>query len=68
MMQTTHTGSMPAPNAASQAAGRKASVILQAVAAIGLGLFVLGMVGFSQVDVFHNAAHDVRHSNAFPCH
>jgi cobalt transporter subunit CbtB len=26
------------------------------------------MVGFSHIDVVHNAAHDVRHSNAFPCH
>ena len=46
----------------------RASVLLQALAAIGLGLVVLGMVGFSQVDVLHNAAHDVRHSNGFPCH
>jgi len=40
----------------------------QAVLAIMLGLFVVGMVGFSHIDVVHNAAHDVRHSNAFPCH
>jgi cobalt transporter subunit CbtB len=26
------------------------------------------MVGFSRIEVIHNAAHDVRHSNAFPCH
>jgi len=48
--------------------GSRASVILQALAAIGFGLFIIGMVGFSQIDVLHNAAHDVRHSNAFPCH
>ncbi|SFI67828.1 CbtB-domain containing protein [Bradyrhizobium sp. Gha] len=40
----------------------------QAVMAMVLGVFVIGMVGFSQIDVVHNAAHDVRHSNAFPCH
>ncbi|MDN5004749.1 CbtB-domain containing protein [Bradyrhizobium sp. GCM10027634] len=40
----------------------------QAVMAMVLGLFVVGMVGFSHIDVVHNAAHDVRHSNAFPCH
>jgi len=40
----------------------------QAVMAIVLGVFVVGMVGFSHIDVVHNAAHDVRHSNAFPCH
>ncbi|MBR1086096.1 CbtB-domain containing protein [Bradyrhizobium manausense] len=40
----------------------------QAVMAMVLGIFVVGMVGFSHIDVVHNAAHDVRHSNAFPCH
>jgi cobalt transporter subunit CbtB len=25
-------------------------------------------VGFSHLGAFHNAAHDTRHSNAFPCH
>ncbi len=33
-----------------------------------LGLFVVGFVGFSHMDVAHNAAHDYRHSMAFPCH
>jgi cobalt transporter subunit CbtB len=33
-----------------------------------LGLFVVGFVGFSPLDVVHNAAHDYRHSMAFPCH
>jgi cobalt transporter subunit CbtB len=40
----------------------------QSVMAMVLGVFVIGMVGFSHIDVVHNAAHDVRHSNAFPCH
>lgn len=33
-----------------------------------LGLFVVGFVGFAHMDVAHNAAHDYRHSMAFPCH
>jgi cobalt transporter subunit CbtB len=33
-----------------------------------LGLFVVGFLGFSHMDVVHNAAHDYRHSMAFPCH
>jgi cobalt transporter subunit CbtB len=33
-----------------------------------LGVFVISIVGFSQMDVAHNAAHDYRHSMAFPCH
>jgi cobalt transporter subunit CbtB len=41
---------------------------LPALAAIALGLFVVFMVGFSPIEAVHNAAHDVRHSNAFPCH
>lgn len=40
----------------------------QALMAMVLGVFVIGMVGFSHIDVVHNVAHDVRHSNAFPCH
>lgn len=56
--QTTHL-----PVAASQV-GR----LTQALMAMALGLFIVGFVGFSNIDVVHNAAHDVRHSNAFPCH
>ena len=44
------------------------TAVLQAVMAILLGVFVIGIVGFSHIDVVHNAAHDTRHSNAFPCH
>ena len=33
-----------------------------------LGVFVIGFVGFSHMDVAHNAGHDYRHSMAFPCH
>lgn len=33
-----------------------------------LGVFLLFGVGFAQPDVLHNAAHDGRHSFAFPCH
>ncbi len=33
-----------------------------------LGIFVIGVVGFLDIDAVHNAAHDYRHSMAFPCH
>ena len=33
-----------------------------------LGAFIVFMVGFSHIDALHNAAHDTRHSNGFPCH
>ena len=33
-----------------------------------LGVFIVGGVGFSHIEAVHNAAHDYRHSMAFPCH
>ena len=36
--------------------------------AILLGLLIVGVSGFSHLDIVHNASHDTRHSNAFPCH
>ena len=33
-----------------------------------LGIFIIGGVGFSHIEALHNAAHDYRHSMAFPCH
>jgi cobalt transporter subunit CbtB len=44
------------------------NLIAQAVLAMALGLFIVGVVGFSHISAVHNAAHDVRHANAFPCH
>jgi cobalt transporter subunit CbtB len=45
-----------------------ASAVLSAVFAILLGgVFVYG-VGFASPMAIHNAAHDGRHSFAFPCH
>ena len=33
-----------------------------------LGMFLLLGVGFAGPDIIHNAAHDTRHANTFPCH
>ncbi len=41
---------------------------LPAILALGFGLFIILGAGFSQITAVHNAAHDVRHSFAFPCH
>ncbi|MGY8661046.1 CbtB-domain containing protein [Bradyrhizobium sp. UFLA05-109] len=62
-MSQSHAQVTHFPVAAAQA-GR----LTQAMMAMVLGLFIVGVVGFSHIDVVHNAAHDVRHSNAFPCH
>lgn len=40
-------------------------------AALMVGMFGLVFVygiGFAGAEVLHNAAHDTRHANAFPCH
>ena len=36
--------------------------------AIALGMIVLFGTGFAGPEFLHNAAHDVRHGFAFPCH
>ncbi len=55
-------------NTANAAGSAKTGSFAQSLTAIVLGLFVVGFVGFSHVEAVHNAAHDTRHANAFPCH
>ena len=43
------------------------SRLMQLALSALLGVFVIGFVGFAHMDVAHNAAHDYRHSMAFPC-
>jgi cobalt transporter subunit CbtB len=38
------------------------------LAAVFAGLALVYFAGLSQAAALHNAAHDVRHSVAFPCH
>ena len=42
--------------------------LIAASMAAFLGVFMIWGVGFSHIAAAHNAAHDVRHSNGFPCH
>lgn len=42
--------------------------ILLAVGSCVLGATLIFFAGFSHVEALHNAAHDTRHSAAFPCH
>jgi len=44
------------------------SVLVQTSAALLFGLLIIFAVGFLPMGVAHNAAHDARHSLAFPCH
>jgi len=41
---------------------------LQLAFALLLGIVILYGVGFVQTSAAHNAAHDMRHSQGFPCH
>ena len=44
------------------------SATLQIAIASLIAVVVLYGVGFSEMDIAHNSAHDSRHSVAFPCH
>lgn len=46
----------------------RAKAASAAALALLFGIFVLAGVGFAGASVIHNAAHDSRHSFAFPCH
>ena len=45
-----------------------AAMLAPAVLALLLGAFLVLGTGFAHSDTIHNAAHDTRHSFAFPCH
>lgn len=47
---------------------RRGESLGAAAFAILLGTFILFGVGFAQPHLLHDAAHDSRHSFAFPCH
>ena len=59
---------MQAATTAGAPSGAKAVSAVPAVMAAVLGLLMLWGVGFSPISAVHNAAHDVRHAAAFPCH
>jgi len=44
------------------------SSVSQTMSALVFGVIMIFAVGFVPVDAAHNAAHDTRHSLAFPCH
>lgn len=46
----------------------RAVVVKQALLVAALGLVLVWTAGFSQNRILHNAAHDVRHADGFPCH
>jgi cobalt transporter subunit CbtB len=64
-MQTHIIGSRPAIGSRTLP---RSGTLGAAVFAALLGVFVIWAVGFSHIDIAHNAAHDTRHSAGFPCH
>jgi cobalt transporter subunit CbtB len=65
-MATPTSSAVPSPWSAAQ--NRAVRTKLPPLLAILLGLLIVGVAGFSHQSVVHNAAHDTRHSNGFPCH
>ena len=63
-MQISQTCAFSVPVAGAQA---RSSLLLPVLSIAG-GLSLLWVVGFAQPEFLHNAAHDSRHSVAFPCH
>ena len=55
-------------NTITASASSSASRFAPALLSVFFGLFIVGFVGFSPMEVVHNADHDARHANAFPCH
>jgi cobalt transporter subunit CbtB len=64
MSDNTSSISTPSLSGAAEQTAR----IAPTLAAILLGAFLVLGVGFAHSDTIHNAAHDSRHSFAFPCH
>lgn len=56
------SSSLPTPST------RGAAVRFPLIAAAIVGLLLVLGSGFSHSEIVHNAAHDVRHANSFPCH
>ncbi len=50
-----------------QSSARSKALAAALMLAVFGGVFVYG-IGFAGADVLHNAAHDARHANNFPCH
>ncbi len=45
-----------------------AARVWQAIAVLAFGLSIIYVVGFTTISKVHNATHDNRHANGFPCH
>ncbi|MFD2207663.1 CbtB domain-containing protein [Kiloniella antarctica] len=55
-------------SASSVVSQSRTNAVMAAAVAMMFGIFMVYGVGFAQSASLHNAAHDTRHSYAFPCH
>ena len=46
----------------------RASTVRMAIACAAIGVALVWLAGFSQMEALHNGAHDARHGAALPCH
>lgn len=60
--------STTSPATTSSTTATQTQRLTAAVSAMILGACLVYFAGFSHIDAVHNAAHDTRHSSAFPCH
>jgi cobalt transporter subunit CbtB len=49
-------------------ASERACSVRTAIACAALGVALVWLAGFSQMEALHNGAHDARHGAALPCH
>ena len=66
-MSQIHTAAQTKVGQSAQQGARTAALAAAMIVALFGGVFVYG-IGFAGAEVLHNAAHDVRHANNFPCH
>lgn len=64
MITRSHELGIPASTAASE----RASTLRSAIACAAIGMALVWVAGFSQIEALHNGAHDARHGAALPCH
>jgi len=62
------TGTIHASPAIPTVSKSRVARVVPALLAASLGLTLIFIAGFANSHVLHNAAHDGRHSAAFPCH
>ena len=61
MINTATTNAISVPTTGTR-------VLTQLLAALFLGIVIIYGAGFVNMAAAHNAAHDTRHSQGFPCH